>query len=59
LGIRCCRGFYRRGPFALVAGCGGHPVIGGFGLEADDSAVVGVENPVDGGRPGTWGAGFG
>ena len=27
---------------ALVAWCGGHPVGGGFGLEINDGAVVGV-----------------
>jgi hypothetical protein len=59
LGIRCSRGFYRLGPFAFVAWCGGHPGGGVFGLEVDDSAVVCVEDPADSGRRGTWGASSG
>jgi len=59
LGIRCSRGFYRLGSFALVARCGGHPGGGVLGLEVDDGTVVGIEDPADGGRWCTGCAGFG
>lgn len=59
LRIRCFRDSYWLGSFAFVAWSCRHPVGCGFGFEVDDGAVVGVENPADGGRWGTWRAGFG
>jgi hypothetical protein len=52
-------GFFRSGSLAFVARCGGHPVGGGFGLEVDDGAVVGVEDRADGRWWCAWRAGFG
>ena len=57
--ILCCRGTYWLGSFAFKARGGGHPGGGVFRLEVDDSAIMGVENPADGGRRGTGRAGFG
>lgn len=37
----------------------GHPVGGCFGLEVDDGAVLGVEDPAHGGEGCSWRAGFG
>ena len=59
LGLRCPRGSYRLGPFAFVAWSRGHPGGGVLGLDVGDGAVVGVENPADGGWWCTGCAGFG
>jgi len=54
LGFRFCRCSCRLGPFAFVVWGGRHPGGGVLGLEVDDGAVMGIEDPANGGR---WCAG--
>ena len=59
LGIRCWRCSCRLGPFAFVVWGGGHPGCGVLGLEVDDGAVVGVEDPANSGWRGARCVSFG
>jgi len=44
---------------SFVAWCGGHPVCGAFGLQIEDGAVMGIEDPMNGGWGCAWAARFG
>ena len=44
---------------SFVAWCGGHPVCGAFGNQIEDGAVMGIEDPMNGGWRCAWGARFG